>query len=82
MKLAWIKWAGGIETRDDGYVVYHNLKAAILRSPNGKLENFITVEAAKREVDLRVSEKTKGLEVDRQDHLYLVKENEKTEIGT
>ena len=75
MKLAWVKWSGGIETRDDGYVLYHNLKSAILRSPDGKLENFITIEAAKREVDLRVPEKVQGLRVDRQDHLHLTEEN-------
>ena len=33
MKLAWIKWAGGIETRDDGYTIYHDLRFATLRSP-------------------------------------------------
>src|SRR4030042_930076 len=32
-KLAWIKWAGGIETRDDGYTIYHNIGFVILCGP-------------------------------------------------
>jgi hypothetical protein len=53
MKQAWIRWAGGIETRDDGYTIYHDLRFALLRSPDGSLEKFITSEEAKREVERR-----------------------------
>ena len=52
MKLLWIRWAGGIETRDDGYTIYHNPGYALLRRPGSdKLEKFITVEDAKRAVE-------------------------------
>lgn len=55
MKLAWIKWAGGDETRDDGYTIYHDPRYALLRSPDGTLEKFITAEEAKREVERRTA---------------------------
>lgn len=50
MKLLWIKWAGGIETHDDGYTIYHDFRFAILRHPDGRLEKFVTAEDAKRSV--------------------------------
>jgi len=52
MKKIWVRWAGGIETRDDGYTIYHNPGFAMLSYPEkGKIEKFPTAEAAKREVD-------------------------------
>jgi len=52
MKLAWIKWAGGIETRDDGYVIYHDPRFAMLKRPGSdKLEKFRTAELAKKAVE-------------------------------
>jgi hypothetical protein len=51
MKLAWIKWAGGIETRDDGFMIYHDPRFALLRSPDGTLMKFRTAEEAKREAE-------------------------------
>jgi hypothetical protein len=50
MELLWIKWAGGIETRDDGYTIYHDIRFAMLRSPNGVMQKFRSVEDAKRSV--------------------------------
>jgi len=50
MKLLWVKWAGGIETRGDGYTIYHDLRFAMLKHPDGRLEKFNTVEDAKRSV--------------------------------
>ncbi len=51
MKLLWVKWAGGIETRDDGYTIYHDPRFAMLRHPDGRLEKFATAEDAKRSVE-------------------------------
>jgi (2Fe-2S) ferredoxin len=51
MKLTWIRWAESIETRDDGFTIYHDLRFVLLRYPDGKLEKYITTEAAKRFVD-------------------------------
>lgn len=52
MKLAWIRWAGGIETRDDGYVIYHDPRFVMLRRPGSEtLEKFRTSEDAKRSID-------------------------------
>lgn len=53
MKKAWIKWAGGIETRDDGFTIYHDPRFALLRYPDGKLEKYTTAENAKRAVEKR-----------------------------
>ena len=51
MKLAWIRWADGIETRNDGFTIYHDPRFAILRRPDGSLEKFSTAEIAKRAVE-------------------------------
>lgn len=51
MKQAWIRWSGGVETRDDGFTIYHDPRFALLRFPDGKLEKHITAEAAKRSVE-------------------------------
>jgi hypothetical protein len=51
MKMIWIKWCGGIETRDDGYTIYHDPRWAILRCPDGTLQKYPTAEAAKRAVE-------------------------------
>lgn len=48
MKLAWIQWAGGIETRDDGFTIYHDPRWAMVRHPDGRLERHVTIEIAKR----------------------------------
>jgi hypothetical protein len=50
MNMIWIKWAGGIETRDDGFTIYHDLRFAILRYPDGTMKRFRTAEDAKRSV--------------------------------
>lgn len=53
MEMAWIKWAEGIETRDDGFTIYHDPRFALLRYPDGKLEKYITAEVAKRSIEDR-----------------------------
>ena len=50
-KTLWIRWAGGIETRDDGYTIYHNIGFCMMRFPDGRLEKFITPNEAKKVVD-------------------------------
>lgn len=47
MKLAWVEWAGGILTRDDGYRIYKDLRWAILVRPNGERVKCRTVNEAK-----------------------------------
>ena len=51
MKLIWIRWAGGIHTRDDGWKIYGDPRWAILHSPSGDRTKFRTVEDAKRYVE-------------------------------
>lgn len=51
MILAWIKWAGGIETRDDGWTVYHDPRFCLLRSPQGVLTKHHTITEAKKHAD-------------------------------
>jgi hypothetical protein len=51
MKQAWIRWAGGIETRDDGYTIYHDPRWAMVRYPDGRLEKHATAEIAKRFIE-------------------------------
>lgn len=60
MRQAWIKWAGGIETRDDGFTIYHDPRYALLRYPDGRLEKYLTAEAAKRSVDEKRKEDGKN----------------------
>ena len=47
----WIKWAGGIETREDGWTIYHDTRWAMLRHPDGTLTKHRTPQDAKREAD-------------------------------
>jgi len=51
MKLIWVRWAGGDETRDDGFTIYHDPRFATLRFPDGKLQKFRTAEQAKKAVE-------------------------------
>ena len=48
MKLLWIAWAGGIETRDDGWTIYRDVRWAILRSPDGQISKHRTAGEAKK----------------------------------
>lgn len=47
-QLLWIVWSGGIETRDDGWVIYHNVGFSMLKHPNGALTKHRTPQEAKR----------------------------------
>ena len=51
MKLAWIKWADGTLTRDDGYTIYVDYRWAILKTPAGEKIKFRTAEEAKRSIE-------------------------------
>lgn len=51
MKLLWIRWAGGIETRDDGWTIYHDPRWAMLRHPDGSLSKYRTPNEARRTAD-------------------------------
>lgn len=51
MKLLWIKWANGIETRDDGFAIYHDVRFTMLKQPDGKVKKFQTVTEAKKAAD-------------------------------
>jgi hypothetical protein len=51
MKLTWIQWTGGIETRDDGYTIYKDIRFVMLKHPNGRLQKFRTAGQAKRSAD-------------------------------
>lgn len=50
MKKLWVRWYGGLETRDDGFTIYHDPRFAMLRYPDGRMEKHPTPEAAKRAV--------------------------------
>ena len=51
MKLAWIRWQGGIETRDDGFKIYPAGLRVLLVFPDKKRVFFETRELAKRFAD-------------------------------
>ena len=53
MTLAWIRYAGGIEKRDDGWTIYHDPRYTQLRSPEGVLTKYRTETEAKRAADLK-----------------------------
>jgi hypothetical protein len=51
MRLIWVKWEDGTETRDDGIAIYHDRRFAMLRFPDGRLEKYPTAEVAKRALE-------------------------------
>ena len=55
MQPKWIRWSGGVETRDDGWVIYHDLRWTILKHPNEKLTKHQTPTEAKKVVDNAMS---------------------------
>ena len=48
MKQTWVRWAGGIITRDDGWTLYVDPRWCIAISPAGERTKHRTMEDAKR----------------------------------
>lgn len=49
--MLWIRFADGIEMRDDGYTIYQDYRFYILRNPSGVLRKFRTITEAKKFAD-------------------------------